>query len=268
MEENIERFERIRSYIKGEMSIEDRIAFERDLLNDEELAQEFEEVEQISKATVRVYEEEQLQKDLEMVEREMAEADKLAKSLRTKDQFFQKVKRWFTPDSYDVAPNADGTTFTFVPRMAITFAVAAALTLGVFLPVNHHNLAMSGYAEAGEILKPENIQFNTLRGDDEISDKLESSIALIQDGKNKEALASLTEVEESIDEQISALSGDDSAVLRIAELNRMKQDAEWYRAVLLMRDKKVGQAKKLLKQIAKSDSAHAEEARKILKEVY
>ena len=268
MEENIERFERIRSYIKGEMSIEERISFERDLLADKELAKEFEEIEQISKATVKVYTEEQLQKDLEMVEREMAEADKLAKSLRTKDQFFQKVKRWFTPDSYDVAPNADGTTFTFVPRMAITFAVAAALTLGVFLPVNHHNLAMSGYAEAGEILKPENIQFNTLRGDDEISDKLESSIALIQDGNYKEALALLTEVEETIDEQISSLSGDESAILRVGELNKMKQDAEWYQAVILMREKRVGQAKKLIKHIAESDSSYSEEAKRIMKEVY
>lgn len=268
MEENIERFERIRSYIKGEMSIEDRISFERDLLNDNELAKEFEEIEGISKATVKVYEEEQLQHDLEMVEREMAEADKLAKSLLTKEPFFQKVKRWFTPDSYDVAPNADGTTFTFVPRMAITFAVAAALTLGVFLPVNHHNLAMSGYAEAGEILKPENIQFNILRGDDETSDKLESSFTLIQDGKYKEALASLTEVEETIDEQISSLSGDDSAIMRISELNRMKQDAEWYRAVILMHEKKVGQAKKLLKQISKSDSVYSEKAKQLLKEVY
>lgn len=251
MEENIERFERIRSYIKGEMSIEERISFERDLLDDKELAKEFEEIEQISKATVKVYEEEQLQKDLEMVEREMADADKLAKSLHTTEPFFRRVKQWLTP-----------------AKTVISIAVAAALAFGVFLPVNNHNLAVAGYNEADKILSNGNIQFNTLRGDDEISDKLESSIALIQDGKYKEALASLTEVEESIDEQMPALSGDDSAIMRISELNKMKQDTEWYRAVILMREKKVGQAKKLIKQIASSESTHSEEALRILKEVY
>jgi len=268
MEENIERFERIRSYIKGEMSIEDRISFERDLLNDNELAKEFEEIEGISKATVKVYEEEQLQHDLKMVEREMAEADKLANSLLTKEPFFKKVQQWFTPGSYEATPNPNGSTLSFGSRMAITFAVAAALALGVFLPVNNHHLAVAGYNEAGQILSNGQIQFNTLRGDDEISDELKSSYSMIQDGKYQDALTSLTEVEEAIDQQISELSGDDSAIMRISELNRMKQDAEWYRAVILMHEKKVGQAKKLLKLIAKSDSVYSEKASRILKEVY
>ena len=251
MEDNIERFERIRSYIKGEMSIEERISFERDLLQDKDLAKEFQEIEGISKATVKVYEEEQLQEDLEMVEREMAVADNLARSLYAKEPFSQKVKQWLTP-----------------AKTVISFAVAAALALGVFLLINNHNLAVSGYEEAGKILASGSIQMNTLRGDDEISDKLKSSYSMIQDGKCQEALASLKEVEEAIDQQISALSNDDSAIMRISELNRMKQDAEWYRAVILMHEKKVGQAKKLLKMIAKSDSVYSEKAGKVLKEVY
>ena len=251
MEENIDRFERIRSYIKGEMSIEERVSFERDLLNDKELAKEFEEVEQISKATVKVYKEEQLQHDLEMVEREMAEADKLVKSLQPTEPFFQRVKQWLTP-----------------AKTVISFSVAAALALGVFLPINNHNLAVSGYEEAGKILASGSIQMNTLRGDDEISDKLKSSYSMIQDGKCQEALASLKEVEEAIDQQISALSNDDSAIMRISELNKIKQDAEWYRAVIHMREKKVGQAKRSLKQIANSDSQYASEASRILNDVY
>ncbi len=251
MEENIERFERIRSYIKGEMSIEDRISFERDLLNDNELAKEFQEIEGVSKATVMAYKEKQLQEDLEMVEREMAGADKLAKSLHTSEPIFQRVKQWLTP-----------------AKTVISFAVAAALALGVFLPINNHNLAVSGYEEAGKILASGSIQMNTLRGDDEISDKLKSSYSMIQDGKCQEALASLKEVEEAIDQQISALSNDDSAIMRISELNKIKQDAEWYRAILLMHEKEVGKAKKHLKQIASSESTHSEEALRILKEVY
>lgn len=268
MGENIERFERIRSYIKGEMSIEEAAAFERELLHDKGLASEFERIELISKAVVKVHKAEQVKEDLEMVEREMAEADKLAKSLRTTTPFFKKVQQWFTPDTVEATPNAQGSTMTFASRMVLTCAVAAALALGVFLPINNHHMAVSGFAEAGEILKPENLQFYTFRGDDEIADKLTAGYEEIKEGRYQEAFNTLTEVEGTIDEQLASLSGDDSAVLRVSELNKMKQEAEWYRAILLMHDKKVGKAKKLLRQISKSGSVYSEEAKEILKSVY
>ena len=251
MEENIERFERIRSYIKGEMSIEERVAFERDLLHDKELAKEFEEIEGISKATVKVYEEEQLQKDLEMVEREMAEADQLTKSLHTTEPFYQKVKQWLSP-----------------LKTVISLAVAASLALGIFLPVNNHHLAVSGYEEANRLLESGSWQFNTYRSDDVITDKMDNCFAQIHEGKFEEALNSINETEAAIEEQISSLSADDSAFLRISELERAKQELEWHKAVLLMHDKKVGKAKRLLKLIAKSDNVYSGKARIILKEIY
>ena len=250
MEENIERFERIRSYIKGEMSIEERASFERELLNDKELAKECEEIEGISKATIRIQKEEQLQKDLEMVEREMAEADALAKSIYTTEPFSQKVKQWFSP-----------------VRAVISLAVAAALALGVFLPVNNH-LASAGYNEAGRLLESGSWQFNTYRGDDDFADKMDNCSALIQEGRFEEALQSINDTETAIEEHIFSLSGDDSAILKILELENAKQDLEFSKAVIYMREKKVGKAKHILKQIANSDSIRSEDAKRILKEVY
>jgi hypothetical protein len=249
------------------MSIEERISFERDLLQDKELAAECEEIEGISKATVKVHKEEQLQKDLEMIEREMAEADKLAKSLSSTTPFFKKVQQWFTPDAFEATPNAQGSTMTFASRMVLTCAVAAALALGVFLPVNNH-LASVGYNEAGRLLESGSWQFNTYRGDDDIADKIDNCSALIQEGRFEETLQLINDTETAIEEHIFSLSGDDSAILKILELENAKQDLEFSKAVIYMREKKVGKAKHILKQIANSDSIRSEDAKRILKEVY
>lgn len=271
MEENIERFERIRSYIKGEMSIEERASFERELLNDKELAKECEEIEGISKATIKVQKEEQLQRDLEMVEREMAEADALAKSMRETTPFLKRIQQWFSPGSFDVSASANGeteeVTLSYSTRLVLSFAVAAALALGVFLPVNNH-LASVGYNEAGRLLESGSWQFNTYRGDDDIADKMDNCSALIQEGRFEETLQLINDTETAIEEHIFSLSGDDSAILKILELENAKQDLEFSKAVIYMREKKVGRAKHILKQIANSDSIRSEDAKRILKEVY
>ena len=48
----------------------------------------------------------------------------------------------------------------------------------------------------------------------------------------------------------------------------MREDISWYKAMSYMQEKKVFKAKSELRKIAKSGSSHAEEAERILKEVY
>ena len=90
----------------------------------------------------------------------------------------------------------------------------------------------------------------------------------IQEEKYQDALNTINNTEVAIEKQISQLSGDDSAVLRLAELERARQDAAWIKAVLLMKEKEVGKAKRLLKTISASESTHSQDAERILKEIY
>lgn len=289
MEESVLQFERIRSYILDKMSVEDRVAFERDLIRDKELYAEYEKLKDISRAAMSVRAKEEIRSILSKVEQEHAtnpshvdehKLQELEQDLEKLDgiedvksvSLLTKIKGWFSPGSVEASSNSNGdtrgVTLSYSSRLVLSFAVAAALFFAVFLPVNNHHLAVSGYQEADRLLESGSWQFNTYRSDDVIADKMDNCFAQIHEGKFEEALNSINETEGAIEEKISSLSGDNSALLRISELERAKQELEWQKAVLLMHDKKVVKAKRLLKQIAKSDSIYSGKARKILKEVY
>lgn len=288
MEKDILQFERIRSYIQDRMSVEERTSFERDLLSDKNLSAEYEFLKGVSQAVVKInseeelrallakaeeehkanpaiVDEEKLQRELEKVERDLAMLDKAEE----KPSFINRVKAWFIP-----GPN-DGSSTEPVPvirlpyssRLAISLAVAAGLALAIILPYNA-NLAKSGYTEATSLLEAGNWQINSLRGDDEMTDLIKDCYEMIQAGKYDDALKSIDNAEATLEEMISSLSGDDSAISRLAELNRIKQEIEWDKVLLLMKEKKVGKAKKLLKVISSSDGVHSREAQRILSEVY
>lgn len=305
MNTETEQYERIQDYLLGRMSDEERADFERDLSTDDVLRQQYEDLSLLARSIQKANQEVDLRISLEETKQQFnqiadvslnnpaleAELDQVERELKNMgvlvdettrsaglgirervSRFFGALVQWFIPSRNVSYLSSKGNTVVFslpyASRMAISFAVVTTLALGVFLPVSYHSMAVSGFAEAEEILNPDNLLLNTYRGDDVITDKLNSCYTEIQEGRYQEAFNSLTEVEGAIEEQLALLLGNDSAILRISELNRMKQETEWYRAVILMHEKKVGQAKKLLKQIAKSDSVYSEKAGKVLKEVY
>ena len=270
------------------MSVEERAFFERDLLSDKNLSAEYEYLKDVSQAVVKINSEEQLralltkaeeehkanpaivddekiQKELEQVERDLAFLD----NAEVKPSFLNKVKAWFANDSKDGSSAESAPVFRlpYSSRLAISLAVAAGLALAVILPYNA-NLASSGYTEATRLLETGNWQINSLRGDDEITDIMKDYYEMIQAGKYDDALKSIDTAEAAINEMISSLSGDDSAISRLAELERTKQEIEWNKAILLMQDKKVGKAKRLLKVISQSEGVHSQEAKRILEEVF
>ena len=284
------------------MSISEAAAFERDLLQDKDLNAEYEMLRDISQAAKDISEEE-LRSMLAKAEKEAqsnpivvdkkiinAELNQIEKELhdiygiedsvpKWYKRFLNKLKAWFLPDAYGSAKNNHGQSLinleqqgstvglSYSLRLAISFAVVACLALAVVLPINHH-LAVSGFSEAGRILESGGWQLNTLRGDNNISDLLKECYSEIHGGNYQEAQIKLVEAEKLLDEQADSLSGDNSAISELAELEQLKQDIAWCKALILMHDKKVGKAKHLLKGIAKSEGKYSLEAKRILKEIY
>lgn len=125
----------------------------------------------------------------------------------------------------------------FTIRIAAA-ALAACLVVGVFVDYNYRE-SYKGYGFS------DNIELLAARDGGTIS----QVVGEINDEEYKAALAT---IEEAMAQDISVSERD---------------ELEWYKAVTYMRMGKWIKARKLLKQIAASDSAYSEDAQKALKEL-
>ena len=123
-------------------------------------------------------------------------------------------------------------------RLAPVIALAACLVVGVFVDYNYRE-SYKGYGFS------DNIELLAARDGGTIS----QVIGEINDEEYKAALAT---IEEAMAQDISVSERD---------------ELEWYKAVTYMRMGKWIKARKLLKQIAASDSAYSEDAQKALEEL-
>ena len=123
-------------------------------------------------------------------------------------------------------------------RLAPVITLAACLVVGVFVDYNYRE-SYKGYGFS------DNIELLAARDGGTIS----QVIGEINDEEYKAALAT---IEEAMAQDISVSERD---------------ELEWYEAVTYMRMGKWAKARKLLKQIAASDSAYSEDAQKALEEL-
>jgi len=304
MKENIERSERIKKYILGEMNADESAAFEKELTQDSRLRMEYEMTKDIAHSVNKLGHAEKIRAtlaeeekgyvktrevqdiELQLVERELEEMEPQKKNI------IDWIKAWFSPDKLIVtthphhvniepafesivgekenAPEvktASSFALPFAYRIVVSVAVAAAIAIAVIVPHNVR-MAKSGYEESLRILQSDGfITPQSFRGEDEISSMLELITEDMKAGQYADASTRIKITEKEIDRTISSLEGDDSAITRMAELEMAKQELLWYKAILLMNKKEVCEAKKILKQLARRDSSHSEEARRILKEI-
>lgn len=297
MNAEIEQYERIQEYLRGRMSEEDRVAFERDLATDDALRQQYEDLSLLAHSIKKANQEVDLRMALEETERQITEApdaslnnpaletelEQAERELRMMGvpveepnrssvkgireriaRFFSALVQWFVPSGNASAQSSDGNTIVFslsyASRMAISFAVAASLTLAIVLPYNH-SVGMSGYNYA-----PSYIEFPTLRGNS--SDMLEKAINSYNNGNYGQAFSYLEEAKNSIESSLSQLDDSDSNIVIIQELTSELYQIEWYRALALMKEKKVLDAKRALRAISESKSPFANEASKVLENIY
>lgn len=123
-------------------------------------------------------------------------------------------------------------------RLVPVITLAACLVVGVFVDYNYRE-SYKGYGFS------DNIELLAARDGGTIS----QVVGEINDEKYTEALAT---IEEAMAQNISVSERD---------------ELEWYKAVTYMRMGKWIKARKLLKQIAASDSAYSDDAQKALKEL-
>lgn len=130
---------------------------------------------------------------------------------------------------------------------SLTTAVAAAMTMMlVVAPVAQQMQSYSNQYVA-------QVEVGGLRGDDECADKLNRALLLMQDGRWSDASAIIEDVLRQ-----TANSQDE-------QVREMRDNAQWLKAVCLMHEGKVMKAKRLLRQIANSDSPYSQQAAELVK---
>lgn len=289
----IDQYERIQAYLRDRMSDEERSAFESDLASDSSLRKQYEELallarsvkkanqasdlkialqkmgKQLADAPESAMSDKELKDELSEVERELTEMGVIKPSVFQvlKDRVkgvFRAIGQWFIPTGNMSFEPASGNTVTFslsyASRMAISFAVAASLALAIILPYNA-NMASSGYNYA-----PSRLELQTYRGSS--SDMLEKAINSYNNGDYGQSNSYLEEAQKGLESVLSKLGDSDSDVIAKQELSSELYQVEWYRALSLMKGKKVKEAKRLLSIIVESDSPYASDALYVLESVY
>lgn len=297
MNTEIDKYERIQEYLRGKMSDEERVAFERDLATDDTLRQQCEDLSLLARSIKKANQEVDLRKALAETEQQIAKApdaslinpaldtelDQVERELRMMGvsvqkpkkrsvqgisermaRFFSTLAQWFIPSGNVSAQSSEGNTVVFslpyASRMAISLAVAASLALAIILPYNH-SAVMSGFNYA-----PSYIELSSFRGGS--SDLLEKAIDSYNNGDYDQAFSYLEEAKNGLESTLVQLGDEDSDVIAKQGLNNELYQIEWYRALVLMKDKKVKKAKRALRSISESNSPFANEALDILDNVY
>lgn len=260
-----EQYERIQEYILGRMPEEERAAFEKEMEADEDLRTRYKELSSLARAVRKANQE----ADLRIV---LKEAEK--RSARSSESGWEWSYAAFSPADIERELEEMGVHETgqgaaakviqlpsdYVKRAAVAFAVAASLSLAIILPHNAR-MAVSGFDYA-----PSSLELQIFRGD--TPDLLEKAASSYNAEDYASALSYLDEAAAGIDENLSQLGDDDSDIIARQSLAEDRSQVEWYRALTLMKGKKVHKAKRALRSIAASDSRYAGEAARVLKEVY
>lgn len=159
-------------------------------------------------------------------------------------------------------PSLAGMFQRFMRPVVVSFAVSCAAAC-CYIPYYGH-MANSGY----EYSMQRKYEVFHYRGDSPLLDKLNDVVALVNDRKPQEALALLEALEADCDAASAQFGDADEYIVERAQVASVREDISWYKAMSYMLEKKVFKAKSELRKIAKSGSSHAEEAERILKEVY
>ena len=228
--ENIQ--DRIDEYIRGTMSVNDRIIFEGELRANPELKHEVEVQASIAEAVQAV----RLKQLLQEVEAGMAGAP-------AKEEKKQK-------------------TFFFFRRHVIAWASAAAAVAIIFFSGNswRQTQRFKGFGNEyyAALVEP------VARDGNELDNLLASSYALIGAGEYDAASANLEIARKQIADGLGLPIIDEESEYEHKVLQEKLYDVDWYEAIILMKQGKYRKAKEALRVIATSNSPYADNAKNIL----
>lgn len=225
MVENINISEKIDRYVLGQMSEEEKTAFEAKLSSDSELKHEYELQREIILATQRLH----LKRHLQNIEQQAR--------LKRK-RMIRTISTW-----------------------SIAAAIVCMCIIGVDMKYSSdlRSTSMLCYAETSAPLT---------RSDSETDELLSKAYELI--GKNELGSASskILAAEKMINEELKQPVTTEEEQYRKEILILQKQDIDWYKALILMKEGEIFKSRKALKKMASSDSRYAEQAKELLETNY
>ena len=235
--------DRIDEYIRGTMSISDRIIFEEELRQNAELRQEVEVQTIISDAVQAVH----LKQLLQQIEVDMAPDKDEYPAAVVSDEDRRRV--------VSISPNVFWRHFLY-------WASAAAAVAIIFFSANSWRQTQRfkgiGNEYYAALVEP------FARDGNEIDNLIASSYALIGAGEFDAATADLNEARKKITDSLVMPIIDEESEYQHQILQEQLYDVEWYDAILLMKRGKYLKAKGILRSIASSDSPYADNAKTIL----
>ena len=216
----LERTILIDKYLSGEMPVEEKNSFEK-LLSEAETS--FTDEQNLRK-------EMELQQEIENAIRERGLREMLQKE-EARIRHRQKVTKV--------------TIWSLGSGSMISAIAAVMLFFVVITPLAHQMQNYSSQYIA-------QVEVGSLRGDNEIADKLSNALLLMHSDDWEKASALVNEV-------LEQTSGSQEEQIR-----EMYDSAEWLKAICLMHNGKVFKAKRLLRKIANSESHYSEQAADLL----
>ena len=239
--------DRIDEYIRGTMSDTDRVIFENEMRQKADLRHEVEVQSSISEAVQAVH----LKQVLQGVEAELANSDNV-----------------YSSSQEDNGPVSIAATIArgHYWRRFYSWAAVAATVAIVFFSGNSlrqsHRIKGFGNEYYAALIAPSSRDGNSL---DNIL-----SLAYSQIGTEDYELAeeTLAKANELIDEGLSAPITDEVSEYEHSLFEMKRYDAEWYHALIVMKQGKYHKAKSLLKEIADGDGPYVSEAKDILNQIY
>ena len=238
-EYQLEMEERIDTYIMGRMSPSEAIEFEMELKENTSLKEKYDAQKQVASAVKRL----QLKALMEEAEAEIAAEPE-------RESIFKRIF-----GSIEIKFEVPA-----VRRAAYSFAVAASLALVAGIGFDMQQTSV--YRNSAEGLMAE---LSQARGGSDIDDLLDDACTMITDGDSDSAIVTLEEAISMIESELKEVdTTTEEGQYDILMLTMQRDDAEWYKAVALMKDGKHRQAKKQLKAIVAAGNRHAEEAARII----
>ena len=244
MSEIEEYQDKIDEYIRGTMSVSDRIIFEGEVRQNAELRQEVEVQTSISDAVQAVH----LKQLLQQIEADMAQANEES------------------PIATDINGEANPVIVVrpnVFRRQLSYWASAVAAVMIIFFSGNswRQTQRYKGFGNDyySALVEP------VVRDGNELDKLLSSSYTLIGAGDYDAAVSYLNEARKQIDNGLALPIVDEESEYEHEILLEKLYDVDWYEAIILMRQGKCRKAKEALRNIATSDSPYARNAKNILK---
>ena len=247
MNNDITTEERIDNYLLGRMSEAERAAFERDLVTDAELKEEYECQKAIANAVQKV-----AMKDF--LTQHAAERQKERSNVIDLSTYFKqasvKVREFFSSGQ----------------RVAWTLASVAAMVVAIVGSVNYtstlRTMQSNGMLAYAELTAP------VARDGNEIDMMIEDAYNLIGIGDLDKAMDAIGKAKEMVLKGLAQPVESEEDEYEHQNLELKAYDLEWYEAIVLMKQGKVIKAKRALETIASSSSPFADAARNELNNTF